>query len=71
MTEVGPVRGAVAVVGLCENQDVVAATEGVLEDGGGTEVDIRVVSRGLIGGRTIEVPDAKLANVCDLLAHSL
>ena len=37
---VGPVRGAVIVVALREDEDVVTATEGVLEDGSSTEVYI-------------------------------
>ena len=44
---VGPVGGAVVVVRLAEDKDVVATTEGVLEDGSRAEVDIRVFTRGL------------------------
>lgn len=40
MTEVGLVRGAIVVVALGEDKDVVTATEGILEDGSGAEVDI-------------------------------
>lgn len=40
VTEVGPVGGSVVVVGLGENENVVATAEGVFEDGGGSEVDI-------------------------------
>ena len=68
---VGPVGGTVVVVALGENEDVVAATEGVLEDGGRAEVDIRVIAGGLVGGGTIEVPDAEGANVRDLLVDGL
>jgi hypothetical protein len=68
---VGPVRGAVVVVGLGENEDVVTTTERIFEDGGGTEVDIGIMTGGLIGGRTIKVPDAELADVCNLLADGL
>ena len=37
---VGAVRGAIVVVSLGEDEDVVAATEGIFEDGGGAEVDV-------------------------------
>jgi hypothetical protein len=43
------VGGAVVVVGLGHDDDVVAAPEGILEDGCGTEVDIRVMTRSLVG----------------------
>lgn len=68
---VGPVGGTVVVVALGENEDVVTATEGVLEDGGRAEVDIRVIAGGLVGGGTIEVPDAEGANVRNLLVDGL
>lgn len=71
MTEVGLVRSAIVVVALRENQDVVTTTEGVFEDGGGAEVDIRIVSGSLVGGGTIEIPDTKRANVINLLGDSL
>jgi hypothetical protein len=71
VTVVGTVGSTVAVVGLGENEDVIATTEGVLEDRSGAEIDIRVMARSLVGGRTIEVPDPELTDVCDLFAHSL
>lgn len=71
MTVIGSVGGAVVVVGFGEDEDVVTATERILEDGSGTEVDIRVMAWGLIGRRTIEVPDAELADVGHLLADGL
>lgn len=71
MAEVGFVGGAVVVVGLGENEDVIAATEGVLEDGGRAEVDIGVVTRGLVGRGTIKVPNAELADVGDFLGNGL
>lgn len=37
---VGPVRGAIVVVALCEDEDVVTATERILEDGSGAKVDV-------------------------------
>lgn len=66
MAEIGLVGGAVVVVGLAEDDDVVATTEGILEDGSRTEVDVGVMARGLVGGRPVEVPDAELADVGDL-----
>lgn len=71
MAEIGLVRGAIAVIGLCQDKNVVTASEGVLEDGSGTKVDIGVGARGLVGGRAIEVPDAELFDACDLLRHGL
>jgi hypothetical protein len=71
VTIVGLVRGAVVVIALGEDEDVIAATEGVLEDGGGAQVDVGVISRSLVGGGTVKVPDTELANVRDLLAHGL
>ena len=71
VTVVGAVGGSVVVVALSEDEDVVAAAEGVLEDGGRAEVDIRVIAGGLVGGGTIEVPDAEGANVRNLLVDGL
>ena len=71
VTIVGPVGGAVIVIALGEDEDVIAAAEGVFEDGGGAQVDVGVIARGLVGGGTVKVPDTELANVCDLLAHGL
>ena len=47
VTVVGHVGGAVVVVSLSEDEDVVAAAEWIFEDGGGAEVDIGVVAGGL------------------------
>lgn len=63
ITIVGLVRGTVVVVALCKDENVVAASEGVFEDGSGTQIDIGVVTGGLIGGGTIEVPDTELADI--------
>ena len=68
---VGPVGGAVVVVALGEDEDVVAAAEGILEDGGGAEVDIGVVARSLVGGGTVEVPDTEGTDIGDLLVDGL
>ena len=68
---VSAVGGAVTVVALGKDEDVVAAPEGVLEDGGRAEVDIGVMAISLVRGRTVEVPLAKFAQVLDLLSDSL
>lgn len=50
MTIVSLVRGTVIVVALGKDENVVAASEWVLEDGSGTQVDVGVITRGLVGG---------------------
>lgn len=60
MTVVGPVWSAVTVVSLRKNKDVVAATEGILEDRSRAEIDIGIIPRRLIGRGAIKVPDAEL-----------
>jgi hypothetical protein len=71
MTVIGPVRSAVVIVTLGKDEDVVAAAERILEDGSRAQVDVRIMARSLVGGGTIEVPNAELADVGDLLAHGL
>jgi hypothetical protein len=71
MTIVRSVRRAIVVVALGKDEDIVTATEGVFKDGGGAEVDVGVVARGLVRRRTIKVPDTELADVGDLLIYSL
>lgn len=68
---VGAVRGAVVVVALGENEDVLTATERILEDGSGTEVDVRVAPGGLVGRGTVKVPDTEVVDAGDLLGHGL
>ena len=68
---IGLVGSAVVVVTLGEDEDVVTFTEGVFEYGSGPQVDIGVASRGLVGGRTVEIPDTQLTNVGDFLVNSL
>lgn len=65
------VGATIGVPGLAENKDVVALAEGVGEDSDGTEVDIGVVTRGLAGGGTVEVPFGELVNGFDGLRESL
>ena len=67
MAVVGLVGRAIVVVRFRKNKDVVAAAEGILKDGAGAKVDIRVIAWSLIGGRAIEVPGSELADVCDLV----
>ena len=68
---VGPVGGAIVVVRLGKNEDVGTATEGVLEDGSRSEVNVGIVTRSLVGGRAIKVPDAEISDVFDLLRDGL
>lgn len=53
---VGLVGGAIVVVALGKDDDVVTTTERVGVVGNGTEVDIRVTAGGLVGGGTVKVP---------------
>jgi len=69
VTVVSPVGSAVVVVALGEDEDVVTTTEGVLEDGSGPQVDIRVAAGSLVGGGTVEIPDTQLTNVGDFLVN--
>lgn len=71
VTVVGLVGSAIVVVALGKDEDVVTATEGVLEDGSRPQVDVGVTTRGLVGGRTIEIPDSQLANVGDFVVDGL
>jgi hypothetical protein len=71
VTVVSPVWGAVVVVALGEDEDVVAAAEGVPEDSGWAKVDIGIAARCLVGGGTIKVPDAEATDVFDLLGDGL
>jgi hypothetical protein len=71
MAVVRSVRRAIAVVRLGEHKNVVTAPEGVLEDGGGAEVDVGVVARGLIRRGTVKIPDTELADVGNFLIRSL
>lgn len=68
---VGPVRGAIVVIALCEDEDVVTATERILEDGSGTEVDVGIVSGGLVCGGTIKIPNTEGTDVGHFLGDCL
>jgi len=71
VTIVGPVWCTIVIVALGEDENVVAASERVLEDGSGAQVDVGIPARGLVGGRAVKVPDTELANILDFLADGL
>lgn len=71
VAEVELVGAAVGVPGLAQDEDVVTLAEGIGEDGAGAEVDIGVVTGGLAGRGTVEVPFGKLVNGLDGLGESL
>lgn len=71
VTEVELVGAAIGIPGLAENKDVVTLAEGIGEDRDGADVDIGVVSGGLAGGGTVEVPFGELVNGGDGLRESL
>ena len=49
------------LTGLGNDENVVASTEGILEVGGGSQVDVGIGSVGLAGGGTVKVPLLELA----------
>jgi len=53
---VGLVGGAIVVVALGKDDDVVTTTEGVRVVSDGSEVDIRVSTGSLVGGGAVEIP---------------
>jgi len=67
MTEICLIGSAVAVVGGSENENVVTTAERVLVECDWTKQNIRIMTGGLVGGRTIEVPVWELAQVGDLM----
>jgi len=68
---VGTVGGAIAIVCFGKDKDVVTAAERIFEYCGRTKVDVGIMGRCLVSRRAIEVPNAELADVCDLLADGL
>lgn len=62
---VGLVGGSVVVVGLGKDEDVVATTERILEDGGGAKVDVRVAAGCLVCRGAVEIPNTEITNVLD------
>lgn len=71
VTEVVLVGSAIGVPALSENDDVGRAAERIGVNGARAEVDIRVVTRSLVGGRTIEVPDGEIFRLVVLFRESL
>lgn len=71
MAEVCLIGSTVAIVGGSENKNVVATAEGILVERDWMKINIRVMPRGLIGGRTIKVPVGELVQVSDLLSDRL
>jgi hypothetical protein len=65
------VGGAVGVPALGEDDDVGGPTERIGEDGARSEVDIRVVTRSLLGRGTVKVPDGKVLGLVLLLVEGL
>jgi hypothetical protein len=71
VTVVELVGASIGIPGLAEDEDVVTLAEGVGVVSDRAEVDIGVVTGGLVGGGTIEVPLRKLINTRDGLEQSL
>lgn len=71
VAEVELVGATVGIPGLAQDEDVVALAEGVGEDGDRAKVDIGVVTGGLAGGGTVEVPFGEFVNALDGLGESL
>ena len=71
MAVVELVGGSVGVPGFAKDEDVVALSEGVGVDSAGAEVDVGVVTGGLAGGGTVEVPFGELVNARNGLGESL
>lgn len=71
MAVVELVGAAIGVPGLAEDEDVVTLAEGVGEDSARAEVDIGVVTGGLAGRGTVEVPLGELVNALDGLGEGL
>jgi len=71
MTVVVLVGASIGIPGLTEDEDVVTLAEGVGVESDGAEVDIGVVTGGLGGGGTVEVPLGELVNTRHGLGQSL
>lgn len=71
MTVVVLVGASIGIPGLTEDKDVVTLAEGVGVESDGAEVDIGVVTGGLGGGGTVEVPLGELVNTRHGLGQSL
>lgn len=62
---------AVRIPALSQDENVVAATEWIRKHGDRTEVDVRVLTWSLGGGRSVEVPFWKILDGVGLLLESL
>jgi hypothetical protein len=71
MTEVCPVGSAIAVVGCREDDNVVTTTERIFVERDRTQINIRVVTRSLVGGGTIKVPVGELAQLGNFVRDGL
>jgi hypothetical protein len=71
MTVVCLIGSAIAIVGGSENENVVTTAERILVDLDWAKKNIRVMTRSLVGGRTIEVPVGELAQIGDLSSDGL
>jgi len=69
MAIICPVRGTIVVVGFRQDENVVATTEGILENGSWAEVDIGVMPRCLVCRGTVEIPYSQLTDISNLLGH--
>ena len=65
------VGGAVGVPALGQDDDVGGAAERVGEDSDGAQVDVGVVTGGLLGGGAIEVPGGEIGGLVVLLVQGL
>ena len=71
MAVVELVGGAIRIPALGHDENIVAATEGIGENGTWSKVHIRVVARRLASGRTVKVPFGEIVDTSGLLAESL
>lgn len=67
VAEVELIGGAIGVPALSQNDNVGRAAERIRVDSTGAEVDVGVLARGLVGRRTIKVPDGKIFGLVFLL----
>lgn len=65
------VGGSIVVPALGQHNDVVASSERIGVDGGGSEIDIRVVAGRLFCGGSVKVPLGEILDGFGLLAQSL
>jgi hypothetical protein len=71
MAVVELVRAAIRIPGLAKDKNVVTSAEWVREERDRADVDVRVVTRGLAGGRAVKVPFWELVDGLDSLHNGL